>query len=123
VTARVVENTEAATAAREPQGRGGSNKGDQQPVAQVLGMSLRQLTTAEKQDAQTQGSLVVEEVEGAAQDAGLLPGDIILGVAGARVKTVAEFQAAIASAKRFSPKVALNIQRGERQLYLPIRAD
>jgi serine protease Do len=123
VTARVVENTEAATAVREPQGRGGNNKGDQQPVAQVLGMSLRQLTTAEKQDAQTQGSLVVEEVEGAAQDAGLLPGDIILGVAGARVKTVAELQAAIASAKRFSPKVALNIQRGERQLYLPIRAD
>ena len=121
VTARVVENSETATTAQETQGRSGSARGEQQPATVVLGMTLRQITGAEKQDAQTQGSLVVEEVEGAAADAGIRPGDIILGVASGRAKTVAELQAAVAAARRLGNRnVALNVQRADRQVYLAI---
>jgi serine protease Do len=126
VTARVVEKDDDAATPQAPQGRGGSgsNKGEAQPTSKVLGMSLRQLTPAERQDAQTQGSLVVEEVDGAAEEAGIQPGDIILGAASGPAKTVAELQAAIAAAKRLgSRNVALNVKRGDRQVYLAIRLE
>jgi serine protease Do len=115
VTVRVVELKEEGTAAVEAPAKGGvTPKGE--PAA--LGLSVRPLSPAERQDVDTQGSLVVESVEGAAADAGVRPGDIILGVGGARVKTLAELQAAIK--RQQGRMVALNIQRQDRQVFLAI---
>jgi serine protease Do len=115
VTVRVVELKEEGTAAVEaPAKSGGNAKGE--PAA--LGLSVRPLSSAERQNVETQGSLVIENVEGPAADAGIRPGDIILGVAGARVKTLAELQAAV---KRQQGRVvALNIQRGDREVFIPV---
>jgi len=96
--------------------RGGSRSGADQ--AARLGLSVRPLQPDEKQQAQTEGSLVVEQVTGPAAAAGVQPGDVILGVNGRRVKTVAELQDA---AKGASKTIALLIQRQEAQIFVPLR--
>jgi len=53
---------------------------------------VRPLAPQEKEQANTQGSLVVEEVSGPAQAAEVEPGDIILGINGKRVHSVKELQ-------------------------------
>jgi serine protease Do len=117
VTARVVELKEDNSTSQDVQGKGGSNKAE--PAA--LGLSVRPLTPDEKQQVDTEGSLVIDEVEGAAAAAGARPGDIILGVGGTRVKSLAELRAAIKSSS--GQKVALWIQRGDRQVFLSIAKD
>jgi serine protease Do len=84
----------------------------------ALGLVVRPLKPQEKAEAQTQGSLVVEGVSGAAQIAGMEPGDIILGVDGRRVATVEELEAAAKRARKKS--VALLIQRESQQLFVPV---
>jgi serine protease Do len=115
VTAKVVELKEEGATAVNVQGSGGSAA---EPAA--LGLSVRPLTPQEKEQAESEGSLVVENVDGAAEEAGVRPGDIILGVNGSRVKTLAELQAA---AKRSGKTVALLVQREGRQIFIPVRTE
>lgn len=83
-----------------------------------LGLAVRPLEPQEKAQVQTSGNLVVEGVAGAAEFAGVEPGDIILGVDGRRISTVAELES---EAKRKQHKsIALLIQRDTQQLFLPI---
>jgi len=84
----------------------------------ALGLTVRPLDPQERARAQTQGSLLVEEVSGAAQDAQVEPGDIILGVNGRRVNTVKELQEAARGAGK---NVALLIQRQDAQIFVPLR--
>ncbi len=83
-----------------------------------LGLTIRPLGPQEKAEARTSGSLVVEEVSGAAEVAGVEPGDIILGVDGRRISTVEQLESA-AKGKR-NKSVALLIQRESAQLFLPV---
>jgi serine protease Do len=86
--------------------------------ASALGLTVRPLEPQEKARVDTQGSLLVEEVTGPAQDAQVEPGDIILGVNGKRVSTVKELQDA---AKSSGKNVALLIQRQDAQIFFPLR--
>jgi serine protease Do len=86
--------------------------------ASQLGLTVRQLDPQEKEQAETQGNLVVEEVTGPAASAGVQPGDIILGVNGKRVKTVKELQD---ESKSSGKNVALLIQREDAQIFVPLR--
>ena len=83
-----------------------------------LGLTIRPLAPQEKAEARTSGSLLVEGVSGAAQIAGVEPGDIILGVDGRRITTVQELESAAKNARRKS--IALLIQRESAQLFLPL---
>jgi len=85
-----------------------------------LGLSVRPLLPEEKRQVETEGTLVIDEVSGPAQAAGVQPGDILLGVNGTRVKSVAELQAA---AKKSGKVVALLIQRDGQQIFLPVRIE
>jgi serine protease Do len=116
VTVRVTEYKEQGEASSsEPGERGGSAA---QPSS--LGLSVRPLLPEEKQQVDTEGSLVVEDVTGPAQKAGVMPGDIILGVNGVRVKNAADLTAAV---KRAGKTAALKIQRGDRQYFVGIRGE
>ncbi|HWF99358.1 MAG TPA: PDZ domain-containing protein, partial [Steroidobacteraceae bacterium] len=84
----------------------------------AVGLAVRPLRPQEKAEVQTQGNLVVEGVSGAAELAGVEPGDIILGVDGRRISTVEELEAATRRAQKKS--MALLIQREGQQLFLPI---
>jgi len=86
--------------------------------ADKLGLSVRPLAPEERKSASTQGYLLVEDVEGAAAQAGVRPGDVILGVNGKTVKSIAELRNATASG---SKTVAILLERDGNQLFLPIR--
>jgi len=83
-----------------------------------LGLTVRPLEPREKEQAGTQGSLLVEQVTGPAQAAEIEPGDIILGINGKRVHTVKELQDAAGAAGK---NVALLIQREDAQIFIPLR--
>jgi serine protease Do len=104
----------------EPELRTASLKGKRgADQASQLGLAVRPLDPNERQQVETEGNLVVEQVTGPALAAGVQQGDIILAVNGKKVKTVAELQAA---AKSSSKTVALLIQRGDGGVfYLPLR--
>jgi len=84
-----------------------------------LGIAVRPLTPEEKKQVDTEGNLVVEEVSGPAAVAGLQPGDIILGVNGKPVTSVQQLRGAVKSQQS---TVALLVERGDAQIFIPIRA-
>jgi serine protease Do len=83
-----------------------------------LGIAVRPLTPDEKQQVETEGSLVVQEVTGPAAVAGVQPGDIILGVNGKPVTSVQQLRGAVKSQQS---TVALLVERGNAQIFIPIR--
>jgi serine protease Do len=86
--------------------------------ASKLGLAVRPLAPQEKRDAETNGTLVVEDVTGPAEQAGVQPGDIILGVNGTPVKSLQDLQAA---AKKGGKVIALLIERENAQIFVPVR--
>jgi serine protease Do len=83
-----------------------------------LGLSVRPLAPQEKQQAQTDGNLVVQGVDGPAANAGVQPGDIIIAVNNTPVKSVEDLRNA---ARKSGKSVALLIQRDETKIYIPLR--
>ncbi|MGB6306816.1 MAG: Do family serine endopeptidase, partial [Steroidobacteraceae bacterium] len=82
-----------------------------------LGLAVRQLDPKEQQEMHTRGRLLIEDVTGPALAAGLQAGDVVLGVNGAGVASVAELKREVA---RAGHSVALLIQRDEAQIYVPV---
>jgi serine protease Do len=83
-----------------------------------LGLRVRPLSPEEKGQLDTAGELVIERASGAAAAAGAQPGDIILGVNGRPVGSVKELRASV---KEAGNNVALLLQRGDDQLFIPVR--
>jgi serine protease Do len=83
-----------------------------------LGLALRPLQPDERQAAGAPNGLVVEAVAGAAERAGIAPGDVVLAVNGTPVKDVAQVRAIVAKS---SKSVALLIQREGDKIFVPIR--
>jgi serine protease Do len=123
VTVKVAElNEDEAKASVLPGNRGDKGRsGGAGSGPEVLGMTVRPITAEEKQRLDTSGSLIVESVGGAAAKSGIQPGDIILGVQGVDVRTVAELQAAVA--RGTSNVVSVRVQRGEAVRFAQIRRE
>jgi serine protease Do len=82
-----------------------------------LGLAVRPLDPSEQEELHTRGRLVVEDVTGPALAAGLQAGDVVLGVNGAGVSTVAELKREVG---RAGHTIALLIQREDAQIYIPV---
>ena len=82
-----------------------------------LGLTVRPLTPEEKQRSDSDGAIVVDEVGSPAAESGIQPGDIILGVNGARIESIEQFREAVDDAPA---TVALLIERGEGQIFVPV---
>ena len=100
--------------AKDAQIAQGSATGDE--VHGKLGVAVRPLTAAERADNGGKNGLMVEVVTGAAARAGLQPGDVIRAVNGKAVASIGELRSAV----RKSGHVALLIERGDGQIYVPI---
>jgi serine protease Do len=83
-----------------------------------LGLALRPLAPEEKSETGLRAGVVVADVAGPAEAAGVEPGDVVLAVNGTPVSTPEQVKAAVAKS---SKSVALLIQRGEDKIFVPIR--
>jgi serine protease Do len=82
---------------------------------------VRPITPQEKQAADTDGAVVVEDVQAGAARAGLQPGDIILAVNQQQVKSVQDLRRAAGKLHK-GDAAALLVERDGARLYVPIRA-
>ena len=83
-----------------------------------LGLALRPLQDGEKRQSGIKEGLVIEDVGGAAARAGVEPGDVLLAINGAPVKSVEQARSAIGKSDK---SVALLIQRGDDKIFVPVR--
>ena len=83
-----------------------------------LGLSLRPLTRDEKRDAKVDAGMVIEDVAGAAQRAGIASGDVLLAINGKPVSSVEQVRGVMAG----KPKsVALLVQRDGEKIFVPVK--
>ncbi|MBS0387192.1 MAG: DegQ family serine endoprotease [Proteobacteria bacterium] len=73
----------------------------------ALGLSVRELSAAEKSQLHTTGSVVITDTDGPSAEAGLRAGEVILGANRTRVGSVAELREAVRKAGR---SIALLVQ-------------
>jgi len=83
-----------------------------------LGLALRPLDAMEKRQSGIPSGLVIEDAGGAAQMAGVQPGDVLLAVNGKQVNSVAQVRDVVGKS---SKSVALLIQRGDDRIFIPVR--
>jgi serine protease Do len=83
-----------------------------------LGLALRPLEPVEKRQSGIASGLVVENAGGAALNAGVEPGDVLLAVNGRPVNTVEQVRDVVGKSAK---SVALLIQRGRDQIFIPVR--
>lgn len=83
-----------------------------------LGVVVRPLASDERKAAKVDGGLVVEDVNGAAERAGIQPGDIILSANGDPVKSVEALRAKVSKSDK---NVALLVQRDGNRLFIPVQ--
>jgi serine protease Do len=82
-----------------------------------LGVAVRPLTPEERQQAGVESGLLVTEASGAAAEAGIESGDIIIGVNNTPVNNVRELRAMLAKSGKH---VALLVQHGDATIFVPI---
>jgi serine protease Do len=94
----------------------------EEPVANVIGLALEDLTDEQRGrfELAEGGVLVVDLEPGPAQRAGLRPGDVILAFDGVDVRDLAHFRELLAAATPERP-VAVLIQRGSGRMFYPLR--
>ncbi|WP_296871267.1 DegQ family serine endoprotease [Tibeticola sp.] len=89
-------------------------------VLQGLGLSLSDLTDAQRKELKLKGGVRVDAATDAAARAGLREGDVILQVGNTEVASVAEFEAVLAKHDKSKPLSVL-FRRGEWAQYALIR--
>lgn len=83
-----------------------------------LGLSLRPLEPIERRQSGIATGLLIEDASGAAEIAGIEPGDVLISVNGRPVNSVAQVREMVGKA---SKSVALLIQRGSDKIFIPVR--
>jgi len=94
-----------------------SNGSPQSQMQGRLGVSVRPLTPDEMNSSSLTHGLVVGQVSGAAANAGIQPGDVILAVNGRPVNNAQQLKEMVAKA---GSSIALLIQRDNAQIFVPV---
>ena len=108
------EKPEVRAAAPEPSKPQSSN------ALQAIGLSLADLTAAEKKELNLKGGVRIASAEGAAARAGLREGDVIVAVANTETATVKEVETVLGKADKSKP-INVLFRRGEWAQYAVIR--
>ena len=107
------DKTAVKTSDREPRSKSSA-------AAQQLGLTISDLSEAQKKELKLRGGVRVDAASDAAARAGLREGDVILAIANAEVANVKDFEAAVARADKGKP-VNVLFRRGEWAQYALIR--
>ncbi|HCL86879.1 MAG TPA: serine peptidase, partial [Comamonadaceae bacterium] len=84
------------------------------------GLVVAELTPAQEKELKTKGGVRVVTASDAAARAGLREGDVILALANVEVRTLKDFEAAVAKADKARP-ISVLVRRGEWAQYALIR--
>ncbi|HKA42108.1 MAG TPA: DegQ family serine endoprotease [Burkholderiales bacterium] len=117
----VVGEMQDERAAAQKGRRGGGGKPPAATPSQH-GLTLQELTEAQRKELKVSGGVLVENVQGAAARAGVRRGDVILAVNNQDVKSVEQFNQLMGQLDK-GRIVALLIRRGANSLYVPFRPD
>jgi serine protease Do len=82
-----------------------------------LGIAVRPLSADEKRSTDLDHGLVVQDVAGAAERAGVRAGDVIVAVNNTPVKSVEELKSAV---DKSGKTVALLVQRNDARIFIPV---
>jgi len=88
----------------------------------VFGMSVSELTDAQRKELKVDNGVFVNEVQGAAARAGIRKGDVILAVNNQDVKSVEHLRELMGAVEK-GRIVALLVRRGGNSLYIPFRVE
>jgi serine protease Do len=102
----------------------GQKRGAKPPATSpgMFGMTLSDLTEAQRKELKVEGGVLVGQVQGAAARAGIRPGDVILAVNNQDVKSVDQFREMMGQIEK-GRIVALLVRRGGNSIYIPFRVD
>ncbi|HWH80700.1 MAG TPA: DegQ family serine endoprotease [Burkholderiaceae bacterium] len=117
VSVSVVEFEAERTAASQP-GKGDAPKAPAAPG--MLGLTVAELTDAQRRELKLKGGVRVEAVEGPAARAGLREGDVLLSVDNTEVSGVKQFEALVAKLDK-AKAVTVLVRRGDSVNFLIIR--
>jgi serine protease Do len=98
--------------------KGDAPVADQASAKLRLGLSLRQLDPSERRESGIASGLLIQDAGGAAADAGVQAGDVLLSVNGRPVNSVDQVREVVGKS---SKSVALLIQRGDDKIFIPVR--
>ena len=107
------EKTVAKAAVREEKPKASA-------AAQEVGLSVMELTDAQKKELKVKGGVVVSTATDAAARAGLREGDTILSIANTEISGVKEFESVLSKADKSKP-INVLFRRGEWAQYALIR--
>jgi serine protease Do len=83
-----------------------------------LGLALRPLEPIERRQSGIAAGLVIEDANGAAANAGVQPGDVLLSINGRPVASIDQVRDVVGKSTK---SVALLIQRGNDKIFIPVR--
>ena len=106
----------------EPVEAAQNNKPSVKVEPNKIGLTLKELTPQQKKKLNGKNGLVVVESAGAAAQAGIRSGDVILGLNNNSMQSVEAFNKQI-NAVPAGKTVAVLVQRGESTLYVPIKVN
>ena len=86
----------------------------------MLGLTVVELTDAQRRELKLKGGVRVEAVEGAAARAGLREGDVLLSLDNTEVTGVKQFEALVAKVDK-TKAVPVLVRRGESVNFLIVR--
>lgn len=90
---------------------------DRVPQQGRLGLALRPLQPGER-GSRSEGQLLIEDASGPAAAAGVQAGDVLISVNGKAVKSIEQVREIVAKSGK---SVALLIQRGTSQIFVPVK--
>lgn len=117
ITIAEVEPDEKVAAAKDG---ASTDKAKPSAAAQQLGLTVADLTAAQKKELKVKGGVRIVTAADAAARAGLREDDVILAVANTEIGSVKDFDAVLAKADKSKP-INLLVRRGEWAQYVLIR--